>query len=143
MDRIAPNGDVYQAGTLSGNPLAVSAGLAQLRSLQLLNPYAILEENTKKLAEGIEQIAKKAKVPCTVTHTTGLLCVFFTKGEVKDFASAQKSDCEKFSTFWKTLLKNGIYWPPAQFEAAFVSCIHSPAEIEQTLSAMEKAFAAV
>jgi glutamate-1-semialdehyde 2,1-aminomutase len=143
MDRIAPVGDVYQAGTLSGNPLAVSAGLAQMRALQFLNPYAMLEQNTKKLAEGIEQIAKKAKVPCTVVHTTGLLCVFFTKGDVKDFATAQKSDCDKFATFWKTLLKNGVYWPPAQFEAAFVSTIHSPADMERTLSAMEKAFAAV
>jgi glutamate-1-semialdehyde 2,1-aminomutase len=140
MERIAPVGDVYQAGTLSGNPLAVAAGLAQLRTLQLMNPYPALEQATKKLADGIAELAKKSKTPCNVVHTTGLLCVFFTKNEVKDFASAQKSDCDRFGAFWKSLLKSGIYWPPAQFEAAFVSALHSQADMDKTLAAIEKAF---
>lgn len=139
MDRVAPVGDVYQAGTLSGNPLAVSAGLAQLRTLQSMNPYQALEATTKKLADGITEIAHKAKAPCTVAHTTGLLCVFFNKHEVKDFASAQKSDCDKFSAFWNSLLRSGIYWPPSQFEAAFVSIVHTNDDIGQTLAAVEKA----
>lgn len=139
MERIAPLGNVYQAGTLSGNPLAVAAGLAQMRTLQQMNPYERLEQNTKRLADGITDLIKKAKAPATVVHTTGLLCVFFTKGEVKDFASAQKSDCERFASFWKNLLKNGIYWPPAQFEAAFISAVHSQQDIDTTLSAVERA----
>lgn len=143
MERIAPVGDVYQAGTLSGNPLAVSAGLAQMRTLQAINPYPTLEGNTSKLTAGIEELAKKAKVPVQVVHTTGLLCVFFTKGEVTDFASAQKSDCAKFAAFWRELMKNGVYWPPAQFEAAFISAVHTQADFDKTLSAVEKAFAAI
>lgn len=143
MERIAPVGDVYQAGTLSGNPLAVSAGLAQMRTLQAINPYPTLESNTSKLAAGIEELAKKAKVPVQVVHTTGLLCVFFTKGEVTDFASAQKSDSGKFAAFWRELMKNGVYWPPAQFEAAFISAVHTQADFDKTLSAVERAFAAV
>lgn len=142
MERVAPVGDVYQAGTLSGNPLAVSAGLAQLRSLQHLNPYAALEQATTKLADGITELIKKAKAPATVVHTTGLLCVFFTKSEVRDFATAQKSDCERFATFWRSLMKSGIYWPPAQFEAAFVSVVHTNADIDNTLAAIEKALSA-
>jgi glutamate-1-semialdehyde 2,1-aminomutase len=143
MERIAPVGDVYQAGTLSGNPLAVSAGLAHLRALQELKPYALIEQSTKRLADGISEIVKKTKAPCTVVHTTGLLCVFFTKNAVKDFASAQKSDTEKFAAFWKSLLHSGIYWPPAQYEAAFVSAVHTPTDLDRTLAAVEKALSSI
>ncbi len=139
MDRVAPVGDVYQAGTLSGNPLAVSAGLAQLRALQELNPYSLIERNTQKLADGINAIIKKTNAPCTVVHTVGLLCIFFTKDEVTDFASAQKSDTDRFAAFWRSLLRSGIYWPPAQFEAAFISAVHNDADIDFTLAAIEKA----
>ncbi len=138
MERIAPLGDVYQAGTLSGNPLAVKAGLAQIRSLQESGSHAILEENTRKLAEGIQEIAKKAKVPVQVAHVTGMLTVFFTDKPVIDFESAKKSDTAKFATFWQELLKRGIYWPPSQFEAAFVSLEHRSVVIDKTLAAMKE-----
>jgi glutamate-1-semialdehyde 2,1-aminomutase len=143
MDNVAPVGKMYQAGTLSGNPLAVAAGLAQMRTLQVLNPYPVLEAKAKQLAEAISEIAKKAKHQVQVVHTTGLVCVFFTKGAVRDFATAQNSDCEKFAAFWRALLKAGVYWPPAQFEAAFVSYVHTQEDMDRTLAAMEQAFAAI
>jgi glutamate-1-semialdehyde 2,1-aminomutase len=139
MEQIAPAGNVYQAGTLSGNPLAMAAGLAQLRTLEQLKPYAGLEQAAQRLAEGIQEIAKKAKTAVQVVHTTGLLCVFFTKQEVKDLASAQKADSEKFAHVWRQLLKHGVYWPPSQFESAFISIEHSKRDIEQTLAAFEQA----
>lgn len=139
MQMVAPLGDVYQAGTLSGNPLAMAAGLAQLKVLEQVKPYAALTEKTEKLATGIQELAKKAKVAVQVVHTTGFLCVYFCKGEVKDFAGAQKSDTEKFASFWKGLLKHGVYWPPSQFESAFLSTEHSKRDIEHTLAAVEAA----
>jgi glutamate-1-semialdehyde 2,1-aminomutase len=139
MQMVAPLGDVYQAGTLSGNPLAMSAGLAQLRALEQLKPHAALEQSTDKLAQGIQELVKKAKAGAQVVHTTGLLCVFFAKSDVKDYASAQKSDTDKFATFWKGLLKHGVYWPPSQFETAFISTEHNKQDVDQTLSAVEAA----
>lgn len=135
MERVAPSGDVYQAGTLSGNPLAVRAGLAQLRVLQHSN-YTLLEERTRKLAEGIQEIGKK-KVQ--VSWVPGMLTVFFTDKPVIDFETAKRSDTEKFARFWQELVKRGVYWPPSQFEAAFVSFEHRNTEIETTLAAMKEA----
>lgn len=139
MEMVAPLGSVYQAGTLSGNPLAMAAGLAQLRALQYVDPYAYMTEQTKRLADGFTEIAKKSKVACQVVHTTGLLCVFFGKTEIQDFATAQKADSDKFASFWKVMLHKGIYWPPSQFETAFISGVHSKPEIDATLSAFEEA----
>jgi glutamate-1-semialdehyde 2,1-aminomutase len=140
MKTVAPIGEVYQAGTLSGNPLAMAAGLAALRALEHMRPYTALQQSTERLATGIQEIAKKAKIAVQVPHVPGLLCVFFTKGEVKDFATAQKCDTEKFANFWKGLLKHGVYWPPSQFECAFVSTEHGKKTIEDTLAAVEEAF---
>jgi glutamate-1-semialdehyde 2,1-aminomutase len=136
MERVAPCGDVYQAGTLSGNLAAVAAGLAQLRTLQEPGTYVHLQEHTRRLAEGIQEIAKKAKVGIQVVHTTGMLTVFFNDKPVTDFESAKKSDTKKFAKFWQELVKKGIYWPPSQFEAAFVSTEHRKSEIDTTLDAM-------
>ncbi|MBX9567898.1 MAG: glutamate-1-semialdehyde 2,1-aminomutase [Candidatus Obscuribacterales bacterium] len=138
MERIAPHGDVYQAGTLSGNPLAVSAGLAQLKVLQTPGIYDRLEAKTKALADGIQEICKKAKVPAQVVHTTGMLGLFFTDKPVIDFESAKKSDTEKFARFWQELVKRGVYWPPSQFEAVFVSLEHGSSTIEKTLAAIKE-----
>jgi glutamate-1-semialdehyde 2,1-aminomutase len=138
MERIAPLGDVYQAGTLSGNPLTVKAGLAQLRVLQEPGVYANLEERTKKLAEGIQEIGKKAKAGIQVVHVTGMLTVFFNEKPIIDFETAKKSDTDKFAKFWQELIKRGIYWPPSQFESAFVSLEHRNAEIDLTLSAIKE-----
>lgn len=138
MERVAPAGDVYQAGTLSGNPLAVRAGMAQLKVLKAPGAYSLLEERTRRLADGIEQIAKDAKVAVQVAHVPGMLTVFFTAKPVTDFESAKASDTAKFAKFWQELAKRGIYWPPSQFEAAFVSFEHRTAEIDKTLAAMKE-----
>jgi glutamate-1-semialdehyde 2,1-aminomutase len=139
MERIAPLGDVYQAGTLSGNPLAMAAGLAQLRTLQSAGTYEMLAEKTKRLADGIDELSKKAKVPAQVVHVPGMLSVFFTKENVANFAQAQTSDIAKFAQVWQTLAKNGVYWPPSQFESAFTSVVHTKLDIERTLAAWEVA----
>ncbi len=139
MQRIAPLGDVYQAGTLSGNPLAMAAGLAQLRTLQTPGTYEVLEQKTQRLAEGIAEVAKKAKTPVQVAWVTGMLSVFFTKETVDNFAQAQTSDTAKFAQVWQTLAKQGVYWPPSQFESAFTSVVHTKQDIERTLSAWEVA----
>lgn len=139
MERVAPVGDVYQAGTLSGNPLATAAGLAQLRVLQAPGQYERLEAKTKQLAEGISEILKESKEKAQVVWTCGMLTVFFTDKPVIDFASAQKADTDRFAKFWGKMLDRGIYWPPSQFEAAFVSLEHGRKEIDETLAAVKQA----
>jgi glutamate-1-semialdehyde 2,1-aminomutase len=138
MEHVAPVGDVYQAGTLSGNPLAMAAGIAQLKSLQLPTIYPTLEQKTKQLADGLQELSTK-KVPLKVAFVTGMLTVFFTNDVVTDFAGAQKCDTERFGKVWRELLELGIYWPPSQFESAFMSLAHSKKDIEETISSFEKA----
>jgi glutamate-1-semialdehyde 2,1-aminomutase len=140
MEMVAPLGDVYQAGTLSGNPLAMAAGLAQLKSLQWPQAYESLERKTKQLADGLSELSTK-KLPMQVVHTTGMLGVFFTKQEVTDFATAQSSDTAMFSKVWRSLSDKGIYWPPSQFESAFISLVHSKQDIEDTIKAFEETLA--
>jgi glutamate-1-semialdehyde 2,1-aminomutase len=138
MEHVAPLGDVYQAGTLSGNPLAMAAGIAQLKSLNQATIYPTLEQKTKQLAEGLQELSTK-KMPLKVSFVTGMLTVFFTNEAVTDFASAQKCDTERFGKVWRELLELGIYWPPSQFEAAFMSLVHSKKDIEETINSFEKA----
>lgn len=140
MEMVAPLGSVYQAGTLSGNPLAMAAGLAQLRVLESPLIYEVLEKRTKQLADGLKELSTK-KVPIQVVSITGMLTVFFTKTPVVDFASAQSSDTTTFAKVWRSLMQKGIYWPPSQFEAAFISAVHSKANIEQTIKAFEESLA--
>ncbi len=142
MQMIAPLGKVYQAGTLSGNPLAMAAGLAQLRQLQSALPYKILEANTNRLAEGLKAIKSK-KTPIQVVHTTGMITVFFTKETVLDFESAKTCNLESFAKVWRHLLQEGVYWPPSQFEAAFLSTVHSKQDIDHTIKAFETAISAL
>ena len=137
MERVAPCGDVYQAGTLSGNPVVAKAGLAQLRVLQEPGTYKLLEDNTRRLAEEIQELGKKAKTGLQVVYVTGMLSLFFNDKPVTDFESARKSDTEKFARFWQELIKKGIYWPPSQFESAFVSLEHRKAEIDRTVAAIK------
>lgn len=137
MKMIAPSGSVYQAGTLSGNPLAMAAGLAQLKMLQQPETYVKLNNKTELLAKGLTAIAEK-KGGMRVAHITGMITVFFTDKEVVDFETAKKSDTEKFAKVWRKLAEKGIYWPPSQFEAAFVSTVHSTKDIEETLKAFEE-----
>jgi glutamate-1-semialdehyde 2,1-aminomutase len=140
MEMVAPLGSVYQAGTLSGNPIAMAAGLAQLKVLESPFVYEVLDKKTKQLAEGLKQLSTK-KTPVQVVFATGMLCVFFTKGQVTDFASAQTSDTTTFAKVWRSLMQKGIYWPPSQFESAFISIVHSKQDIEQTVKAFEEAIA--
>jgi glutamate-1-semialdehyde 2,1-aminomutase len=138
MEMVAPLGSMYQAGTLSGNPLAMSAGLAQLRTLQSSNVYEGLERKTNQLADGLKEVAKKCSKPMQVVSTTGMLCVFFAADTVKNFAAAQKCDTDTFSKVWKGLIERDVYWPPSQFESAFISAVHSKADIDATITAFEE-----
>ena len=140
MDRIAPAGPVYQAGTLSGNPLAVTAGLATLRRLQKENPYDQLELRGARLERGLLDAAKKANVAIRINRAGSMFTVFFTDREVFDFDSAKTSDTARFNRFFHSMLDQGIYMPPSQFEAAFISAAHTDADIDRTIVAAEKAF---
>jgi glutamate-1-semialdehyde 2,1-aminomutase len=142
MDRIAPAGPVYQAGTLSGNPLAMAAGVATLRQMGAAQ-YAQLEEKSARLAQGLADAARAAGVAVQVNRVGSMLTVFFTAEPVYDAQSARKADTRRFARFFHEMLANGVYLPPSQFEAAFVSVAHGDEEIALTLEAARKAFAAV
>jgi glutamate-1-semialdehyde 2,1-aminomutase len=143
MDCVAPVGPVYQAGTLSGNPLAVTAGLTQLRLLKNPAVYEHLERVTKRLVEGAAEAAAEAGI-ATVSNRVGSMCtMFFTSEEVVDWTSAAKSDREAFGRFFHAMLEEGVYLAPSQFEAAFVSFAHNDEIIERTIAAARKALAKV
>jgi glutamate-1-semialdehyde 2,1-aminomutase len=141
MERIAPEGDVYQAGTLSGNPLAVAAGLA---TLELLDDraYERLATTTRELASGLAGAAAEAGVAVQVPHVTGLLTVFFTDRPVTDYAGAQASDMTAYAAFCRAMLDQGVYPPASGYEAWFPSLAHTPEHVERTIEAARKAFRA-
>ena len=142
MELVAPAGDVYQAGTLSGNPVAVAAGLATLHLLT--DPaYRALDQVTRALAEGLEAAARESGVVVQVPHTTGLLTVFFSETPVTDYAEARACDVEAHAAFCRAMLERGVYLPPSQFEAWFPSLAHTPEHLETTLAAARSAFAAL
>ncbi|MGQ9511662.1 glutamate-1-semialdehyde 2,1-aminomutase [Thermodesulfitimonas sp.] len=140
MELVVPAGPVYQAGTLSGNPLAVAAGIATLDLLREPGTYERLEALGARLAAGLEAAAQEAGVPVTVNRVGSLLTVFFTPGPVKDYASATTADTGRFAAFFREMLAGGIYLPPSQFEALFVSLAHSVADIEETVAVATQAF---
>lgn len=142
MDRIAPAGPIYQAGTLSGNPLAVAAGLATLRRLEREDPYARLESLGSQLEEGLIQAAAGAGLPVRVNRSGSMFTLFFTDREVTDFDSAKRCDPVRFNRYFHAMLGQGVYLPPSQFEAAFISTAHTEADIERTISAAKKALQA-
>jgi glutamate-1-semialdehyde 2,1-aminomutase len=142
MERIAPSGDVYQAGTLSGNPLAVAAGLAALALLDE-GAYARLAATTEALAGGLRDAAAAASVPVQIATAPGLLTVFFSARPVVDYAGAQACDLEAFGAWCRALLARGVYAPPSQFEAWFPSLAHRPEHVERTVEAAAAAFAAL
>jgi glutamate-1-semialdehyde 2,1-aminomutase len=142
MERLAPAGDTYQAGTLSGNPLATAAGLATLRHLDA-GAYARLEQVTSELADGLAARANAAGVPVQVPYVTGLLTVFFAVAPVRDYEGARAADASAFSRFHGAMLERGVYLPPSPFEAWFPSLAHGPTEIGRTLDAASAAFEAV
>jgi glutamate-1-semialdehyde 2,1-aminomutase len=141
MDRIAPAGPVYQAGTLSGNPLAMAAGYATLRQLGAAQ-YRRIEEQASRLAAGLEEAARLAGEKVQVNRVGSMLTVFFSPDPVFDAQSARKCDTKKFGRFFHSMLESGVYLPPSQFEAAFVSVAHGDEEIDATIQASRKAFAA-
>ena len=140
MKMMAPEGKVYQAGTLSGNPLAMTAGMETLRILKDPDVYRQLDERATALQEGIAAAACQARIPLSIARAGSLLTVFFTECQVSDYAAARRCDTGLFARFFNSLLSDGIYWPPSQFEAAFVSLSHSPRDIQFTIRAMSRAF---
>ncbi len=140
MDLIAPSGPVYQAGTLSGNPLAVAAGLATLKQLKARGIYKKLEDNSNALAKGMGEAAKKAGISVTQTRVGSMLTTFFTPGPVVDWNTAKQCDTKRYGQFFHAMLDQGIYLAPSQFEAAFLSTAHSAQDIAKTIKAAHTAF---
>ena len=142
MRMLAPAGEVYQAGTLSGNPLATAAGLATLELLDEL-AYARLAALTSRLAEGLREAAAEAEVPVQVVSATGLLTVFFSEQPIESFEDALACDLDAYAAWCRELLSRGVYPPPSQFEAWFPSLAHSDEQLERTVQAAAAAFAAL
>jgi glutamate-1-semialdehyde 2,1-aminomutase len=142
MERIAPAGDVYQAGTLSGNPLAVAAALATLSRLTP-DAYETLATTTEALASGLRQVADEVGVAVTVHALPGLLTVFFSAAPVTDYAAAAACDLDAYGVWCRALLARGVYPPASQFEAWFPSLAHGPEHVERTVAAAREAFAEV
>lgn len=137
MSCVAPTGPVYQAGTLSGNPVAMAAGIAQLKVLtETPDLYKDLNEKGDRFFSGLGEILRDADVPHCLNHVGSLGCVFFTAQKVKDYASAQSSDTARFQEYFKHMLESGIYLAPSQFEAMFLSAAHTEEDLAQTLDAV-------
>lgn len=143
MDKLAPLGPVYQAGTLSGNPLAVTAGLAILKLLRESNPYDELERLGSKLEQGLSAAAAEAGIQATVNRVGSMMTAFFTEGSVTDWLSAKKSDTDRYARYFRAMLEEGIYLAPSQFECAFVSLAHTDELIEKTIDAARSAMFAL
>jgi glutamate-1-semialdehyde 2,1-aminomutase len=135
MDMVAPEGKVYQAGTLSGNPLAMTAGCATLDVLRERMPYTEMEGKARTLAEGLRRLAREAGLAACVNHFGSVLALFFCEGPVTDWETAKKTDTKKFAAFFHSMLERGIHLPPSNFEAWFLSAAHSDADVEATLKA--------
>jgi glutamate-1-semialdehyde 2,1-aminomutase len=138
MDRMAPEGPVYQAGTLSGNPLAMTAGLTTLRILKHVDPYARLEQLGRRLSEGLAGAAREAGIPLSVNACGSMLTPFFTEGPVTDFRTASRSDTLRYAGFFRKMLDRGIYLPPGQYEALFLSTAHQEADVDRTVGAVRE-----
>src|SRR3989338_1748877 len=140
MEMIAPLGQVYQAGTLSGNPVAVAAGLECLRLLKEENPYPQLARSTEELLQGISFQAERAATPLRIHSLGSMFTLFFCAAPISDYQSAKRADTKAYAKFFQALLKAGVYFPPAQFEAAFLSSAHTGRDIKKTIKAAGKAF---
>jgi glutamate-1-semialdehyde 2,1-aminomutase len=143
MNFLAPLGPVYQAGTLSGNPLAMAAGIATIGYLieHEATVYPQIESVTKAIAEGVAELAREAEVRITTNRVGSMFTWFFTGEAVTDYDSAATSDTAAFGRFHRRMLEAGVWLPPSQFEAAFVSAAHGPAEVEKVLDAAYEALA--
>lgn len=138
MEKIAPCGGVYQAGTLSGNPLAMAAGLATVKTLAK-NDYAVLEQKTENFCATLEGLFKAKAIAIRINRIASMFTMFFTDSAVTDFATAKKSDAEKYAAFYRAMRKNGVALAPSAFEVAMVSFAHAEADMAQTLTAVKDA----
>jgi glutamate-1-semialdehyde 2,1-aminomutase len=141
MDQLSPDGPVYQAGTLSGNPLAMAAGLAQLRELERIDGWKLLEESGAQFEELALDAMKHAKIDITFHRLGSLFCLFFARGPIVDLTGAQRSDLKRFARFFHACLKRGVYFAPSQFETGFMSTAHTAQDIERTGVAVREALA--
>jgi glutamate-1-semialdehyde 2,1-aminomutase len=140
MGHIAPQGTVYQAGTLSGNPVAMAAGIATLTQLQAPGFYDALDEKAGRLAKGLEKAAEKTGIKAQVDRVGSMMGLFFSDKEIKNFGDAKTCDLQMFSAYYKGMLEKGIYLAPSQFEAVFVSAAHTAEDIDATIKAAEEVF---
>jgi glutamate-1-semialdehyde 2,1-aminomutase len=141
MDRVAPLGPVYQAGTLSGNPLAMSAGIATLDLLAAPGFYESLEARAKRLGDGIAAALRETGVSATAARAGSLLTLFFSGEPVRNYAGAKKCDTRRFAVFFRAMLDRSIFLAPSQFEALFLSAAHSEADIDRTIAAFRETLA--
>ncbi len=139
MSRVAPEGPVYQAGTLSGNPLAMAAGAAALDALERPGTYERLDALARRLTDGLAAAAKAAGAEVTINRVASMFTAFFCRGPVTDYATAKAADTARFARFFHAMLRRGFYLPPAQFEAAFVSLAHGEADVDATVAAAREA----
>ncbi|MHC5158007.1 MAG: glutamate-1-semialdehyde 2,1-aminomutase [Planctomycetota bacterium] len=138
MNKLSPEGTIYQAGTLSGNPVCVAAGIATLQMLKKLNPYKKLASMTECLCGGIANTLNAKGIPHRINQIGSMFTLFFNDGEVTDYDTAAKSDTKRYANYFRQMLKNGIYLPPSQFEANFLSTAHTGKHLEKTLNAVAK-----
>ncbi len=139
MDQLSPDGPVYQAGTLSGNPLALAAGLAQLRELDRINGWKLLEQSGAQYEEVARDAIHRAKIDITFHRLGSMFCLFFAPGPIVDLAGAQRSDLKRFGRFFHGCLKRGVYFAPSQFETGFISVAHTTEDIEYTGAVLREA----
>jgi glutamate-1-semialdehyde 2,1-aminomutase len=140
MDKVSPLGGVYQAGTLSGNPLAMTAGITALELLKSKKTYQDLEKKTLYLTERISECAEEKGIPFSINRATGMFTLFFTEGPVKDYHSAKMGDTKRFARFFIEMMEQGIYLPPSQYEAWFISLAHTQEDMDKTVEACDAAF---
>jgi glutamate-1-semialdehyde 2,1-aminomutase len=139
MDHVLPAGKVFQAGTLSGNPLATAAGIATLKILRDENPYKVLQERTSRLAEGLRQAAGRAGVDCWTCQAGAMFTLFFHRGPVIDWDTASQSDTARYARYFWGMLDRGVYLPCSQYECLFLSTAHTEADIDATIEAAGEA----
>ena len=141
MDQLSPDGPVYQAGTLSGNPIAMAAGLAQLHELERINGWKLLDKSGAQFEALAFDSIKNASIDITFHRLGSMFCLFFAAAPIVDLASAQPSDLKMFSRFFHACLKRGVYFAPSQFETGFISTAHTLADIERTGAVVREALA--
>ena len=142
LNQLAPLGPVYQAGTLSGNPLAMAAGIATLSHLEQNRDsvYRQLDQTAATVTNGVASAAAEAGIPLTTNRQGAMFTWFFTPNPVRDFASAESADTQRFAAFHRGMLERGIWLPPSQFEAAFLGTAHTPDHVDQTIAAAREVF---